>query len=101
MSKRKRPSQVWGDWAKSGGTVAMGVLRPRRQPLTNGVRDAKRSSQRGCLAGFAIDDGAALHFVNGSLHRVVASRANARAYLVELEHGVVRETPIVPDQLGA
>lgn len=34
-------------------------------------------------AGLALDDGAAAHFVDGVLHRVVSSRAKATAYRVE------------------
>ena len=34
-------------------------------------------------SGYAVDDYAALHFVEGELHRVVASREGARAYCVE------------------
>lgn len=36
--------------------------------------------------GFAADDGAALHFVNGKLHRVVSSRPHAFGYRVD-RHG--------------
>jgi len=105
-------SLCWFEWGVTdsfgptlGRVEGLGILKgsncphydgdPLRRPAYHAFVTA------GMPAGFANDDGAALHFVNGSLHRVVASRANARAYLVELEHGVVRETPIVPDQLGA
>jgi dipeptidase E len=37
----------------------------------------------GFPAGYAADDGAALHFVGTELHEVVASRAGARAYRVD------------------
>ncbi|HEU5058419.1 MAG TPA: peptidase E [Kofleriaceae bacterium] len=38
----------------------------------------------GLPAGYGIDDGAALHFADGALREVVASRPGARAYRVEL-----------------
>jgi peptidase E len=42
-------------------------------------------------AGHAIDDGAAVHFVDGIVHRVVAARPGARAYRVRLVAGAVVE----------
>ncbi|WP_052659348.1 hypothetical protein [Bacillus alveayuensis] len=33
--------------------------------------------------GFAADDGAALHFINGKLVRAVSSRPHAKAYFVQ------------------
>ncbi|MGQ4807558.1 hypothetical protein NKDENANG_00912 [Candidatus Entotheonellaceae bacterium PAL068K] len=47
--------------------------------------------------GFAIDDGAAIHFLNDQVHRVVASRKDARAYRVRLTHGAVTEEPMPAD----
>ena len=44
-------------------------------------------------AGWAADDGCALHFVDRSLDKVVTSRAESRAYRVELKDGEVVETP--------
>ena len=41
--------------------------------------------------GYGLDDGAALHFVDGTLHRVITSRPEARAYLVERVDGAVEE----------
>jgi peptidase E len=41
--------------------------------------------------GLAIDDGAAVHFVDGEIHRVVASRRGATAYRVQAANGAVRE----------
>jgi peptidase E len=49
--------------------------------------------------GFAVDDGVALHFVDGALHDIVSARPSARAYLVERIGRRVRETPIVPRQI--
>jgi len=48
-------------------------------------------------SGYAADDGAALHFVGGELHRVVSSRPAARAYAVA--PGAAE--PLATDFLGA
>jgi peptidase E len=105
-------SLCWFEWGvtdsfgpKLGRVEGLGILKGSNCPHYDGDPQRRPTYQAlvgaGMPAGFANDDGAALHFMNGSLHRVVASRPNARAYRVELEHGVVRETPVVPDLLGA
>jgi len=43
-----------------------------------------RLLREGLPAGYGVDDGAALHFVDEALAEVVASRGEARAYRVEL-----------------
>jgi hypothetical protein len=48
-----------------------------------------------------VDDGAALHIVDGALAEVVSSRPEARAYRVERDGSGAREAVIVPDFLGA
>jgi len=50
----------------------------------------------GFPAGYAIDDDAAVHFVDGQPLEVVSARAGATAYRVERVDGVVRETPLTP-----
>ncbi len=45
-------------------------------------------------AGYAADDGAALHFVGTELVAVVSSRPHARAYHVENDGGETREIPL-------
>ncbi|HEU0114125.1 MAG TPA: peptidase E [Thermomicrobiales bacterium] len=52
-------------------------------------------------AGYAADDGVALHYVGERLVRVVSSRPDARAYRVERDGAAAREEIIVPDYLGA
>ena len=54
-------------------------------------------------AGYAADDGAALHFVGTRLEAVVASRPNARAYRVERHPAGdgVTETPLPTRVVGA
>ena len=51
-------------------------------------------------AGWAADDGAALHFVDGTLHRAVSSRPAAHVYRVQCHTGVVEEEKVAPDFLG-
>lgn len=42
--------------------------------------------------GYALDDSAAVHFIDGKLHRAVASRPNATAYWVEQDGDTAKET---------
>jgi len=55
----------------------------------------------GVRPGFAVDDGAALHFVGRELRGVVSSRPRAGAYRVEPIGGEVRELPLSVRYLGA
>jgi dipeptidase E len=50
----------------------------------------------GFPAGYAADDGAALHFVDTELHEVVAVSDEARAYRVEAESETALEARILP-----
>ena len=50
--------------------------------------------------GYGIDDYAALHFVDGELHRVVASREGAQAYRVECGVEGAAETPLTARPLS-
>jgi dipeptidase E len=52
-------------------------------------------------SGFAIDDGAAIHFINSEVHHVVASRKGATAYRVNVTDGSVREDPIAVECLSS
>jgi peptidase E len=52
-------------------------------------------------AGYAADDGAALHFVGQKLERVVSSRATAKAYSVRLAGDEVEEVALKTDWLGS
>ncbi len=49
--------------------------------------------------GFALDDGAAIHFIDTEVHRVVASRRGAKAYRVRATHSAVQEEPMAVDYL--
>jgi dipeptidase E len=55
----------------------------------------------GMPAGYAVDDGAALHFVGDSLERLVSSRPEACAYRVETAGDGVMELPLPVEYLGA
>lgn len=50
--------------------------------------------------GFAADDGAALHFIERGLAKVVSSRPHASAYRVEKKDGVIQEYRIPTNYLG-
>jgi dipeptidase E len=50
--------------------------------------------------GFAIDDGAAVHFTDNQIHRVVASRQGATAYRVYMAGAEVREEPMPVEHLS-
>jgi len=57
-----------------------------------------RLIEQGTIAtALALDDGAAAHFVNGTLANIVSSRPDARAYRVERVDGQVRETVLNPE----
>jgi dipeptidase E len=59
-----------------------------------------RAVANGMRAGFAAEDGVALHFRATSLARVVSSRAGASAFLVEPSRKSVRETKLEATYLG-
>ena len=52
-------------------------------------------------AGYAADDGAALHFIGQKLESVVSSRAMAKAYSVRLVGNEVEEVALKTDWLGS
>lgn len=51
-------------------------------------------------AGVALDDGAAIHLVDGEIHRAVASRPKALTYRVGAKEGSVLEEAIATEYLG-
>lgn len=67
---------------------------PNRQPQYH------KFIREGMPAGYAADDGAALHFVGGQLHAAVSSVEGARAFRVELTGSEVIETPLAVRFLG-
>lgn len=60
-----------------------------------------RAVADGMPAGFAADDGAALHFAGADFVEAVSSRANARAYRVERNGNQVIEQVLPTRYLGA
>src|SRR5262249_41210525 len=101
-------------WFSSGVTDSYGPLAPLRDGL--GLIDTSACPHydgdpmrrpayhaliaRGLPAGYAADDGAALHFIDDRLHAVVASRPDVHAYRVELKDGRVVETALPTRFLG-
>jgi len=78
-------------------------------PFSNCVhyeRDCERRSayhellRDGMRSGYAAEDGAALHFVDAELSRVVASRPRACGYRLDAARGRVEETRIGAVYLG-
>jgi peptidase E len=67
---------------------------------------ARRPSYRAMVAagaidaGYACDDGVALHYVGTELAQIVSSRPHALAYRVERADGAAEETPLTPRFLG-
>lgn len=57
--------------------------------------------QDGLSGGYAADDGAALHFVNGKFREAISSHAEARAFSVRKEGDKIIETPLAVRFLGA
>ena len=49
--------------------------------------------------GYAADNGVACHFVDGQLHRVVASRPDVYAYRLQVRDGAVDEQPLATERL--
>jgi peptidase E len=69
---------------------------PERRPAYH------RLLQEGAIAnGYAVDDGAALHFVGADLKEVISSRPQARAYRMErIGEDMVSERPLPTRYLG-
>jgi dipeptidase E len=101
-------------WFAEGLTAFHGEPRAIRGlgllPYSNCVHydaePARRAEYRrfvgdGMRAGFAADDGVALHFRREELAAVVTSRPHAGAYRVEPLGGEVIETPLQAGHLGA
>ncbi|MGH7303997.1 MAG: Type 1 glutamine amidotransferase-like domain-containing protein, partial [Candidatus Rokuibacteriota bacterium] len=82
----------------------MGFLPGSACPHYDGEKDRRPTYQRlvrgGLPAGYAADDGAALHFVGTDLVACVASRATAGGYRVRDESDTITETPLSVRLLG-
>lgn len=83
----------------------LGLLRGTACPHYDGEPQRKAAFQgsiaKGAPSGYAVDDGAALHFVGSRLREVVSSRPAARAYRVARTRGKVLETSLPVRYLGA
>jgi dipeptidase E len=92
-----------------GGVAALrdglGLLPGSACPHYDGEAERRPTYQRlireGLPAGYAADDGAALHFAGTKLVGVVSSRPNAAAYRVELRAGELVEERLAARYLGA
>ena len=100
-------------WFAEGVTAFHGTAKPYRGlgilPWSNTVHyDAERGRcdefrrrlLEGMAPGFAVEDGAALHFQGDRLHRVVTSRAGARAFRMRCTGGRVARKPLASTYLG-
>jgi dipeptidase E len=101
-------------WFQGGITDSFGGYRPIRDGLglLRGTAcphydgEAKRQAAfrrfiaHGAPAGYAADDGVALHFKGTKLREVVSSRPNALAYRLQMRRGVLEETPLKVRFLG-
>ena len=54
----------------------------------------------GILPGYAFDDGAAGHFVDGKLNSCISSRPNAKGYYVKAHESQAVETTLDTRYLG-
>jgi dipeptidase E len=83
----------------------LGLLSGSACPHYDGEAHRRPTYQRlvreGFPAGYAADDGAALHFVGTDLVGAVSSRPKARAYRVQLQGGQIREERLPVRYLGA
>ncbi|MFC7783749.1 Type 1 glutamine amidotransferase-like domain-containing protein [Rossellomorea sp. GCM10028870] len=66
----------------------------KRRPLYHSFIDKGKLQ-----AGYGVDDGAALHFKDESLYKVVSSRVQASAYWVEKREGDMYETVLSTEYL--
>ena len=82
----------------------LGLLKGSHSPHYDGEENRRplyhSFIEKGDLkAGYAADDGAALHFINGELSNVVSSREFASAYKVEKKDDAIQETKIPTNYL--
>ncbi|CAM3795327.1 peptidase E [Parendozoicomonas haliclonae] len=92
-----------------GGDLAaypcLGLLKGSHCPHYDGESERRpayhRLIQNGAMVGgVAADDGAALHYINGELHQIVASRGGAGAYRVGVSGQEVIEVPLEVERLN-
>ncbi|MEG9295202.1 Type 1 glutamine amidotransferase-like domain-containing protein [Mangrovibacillus sp. Mu-81] len=74
----------------------LGLLQGSNCPHYDGEADRRpvyhRLIESGKIqSGIAADDGAAVHYIDGDIHKIVSSRPNAKAYKVYFENKVIEE----------
>ena len=84
---------------------SLGFLKGSNCPHYDGESERRPTYQRLVSAGqlpggFAADDGAALHFIDGELSKAVSSRPEAKAYQVQLTEGRLKEEALFTEYLG-
>lgn len=84
---------------------SLGFLKGSNCPHYDGEADRRPTYQQLVSAGklpggFAADDGAALHFIDGELSKVVSSRRDAKAYQVQSKNGRLKEEALLTEYLG-
>jgi len=84
----------------------LGFLKGSNCPHYDSEKDRRPSyhrmiSQKKIKPGYAADDGVAIHYIDGTIHRFISFRPEGRAYKLSLKKGKVVEEKIVPDYLGA
>ncbi len=85
--------------------TCLGFLQGSHCPHYDGEADRRQSYHQmvaqGLLEdGYAADDGVGLHFINGTLAKIVSSRPTAKAYRVERQDNGVQETLLEPIYLA-
>jgi peptidase E len=82
----------------------LGLVKGTACPHYDGESERQPAYRRliagGAASGYAVEDGAALHFVGTRLKEVVSSRPGAAAYRVTLRRGEVVEEPLQVRYLG-
>ncbi|MFE9279073.1 Type 1 glutamine amidotransferase-like domain-containing protein [Paenibacillus glucanolyticus] len=83
----------------------LGMLRGSHCPHYDGESKRRPSYHNLVLngeaqSGYAADDGAALHFIDEQLHKIVSSRVDAHAYHVQGVGNTVTETQLAAGFLG-
>ena len=85
---------------------ALGILRGSHCPHYDGEETRRPAYQQliaqGTMqAGYGVDDGAALHFINEDFHHAISSKEHAAAYFVEQSDQGVKEARLATTYLGA
>ncbi len=85
---------------------SLGFLKGSNCPHYDGEANRRPAYKRFTFSGqvgggFAVDDGAALHFLGTELHKAVSSRPKAKAYHVYLGGGAIQEKELETIYLGS